>query len=746
MLSQIPFIQFSSSSINLPFYSGKGDDLSFARWYVASVEELRAFGFQNEEQIILLMARQLKGNARQIYDSYKNENEDFKFTSLETFRAELESKFIDDNFDIKLRYKLLSLKQGENISKYIEEEKNIYGNYKNMYDKDRIFYLMNNMKPSYVNILIIKNPASFADAISLLIHHGDVISMNSNMSKDNNRDSEDDDAMEIDAILCKELDSNENINLKPGKRAEPEINYFISGKNNVPRISSKTESEEYLPVSKQHDDTKSNENVYKYDSDSGLNFQSCSSVITPEEETINKKRERPLKEKYFLSKKILLKSLSELPNLQQIETGQLKNRNSSTPIWKTKINDIDVSVLLDSGASRCFMSAKAATNLNLIIKDSELKANAVTADGLAYEIKKQANFCFKIGGMEFPTTAYIFPLKSVDVILGYDWWIENKLQPCYDNNKWFVTKNTNTIYLQEVGENETIIISSNALNRLIKNNEVVEISLVHINEIIKNNISDLKAVKIGDKSFVETIDKFPLIFNSIDYSKIPERDIKHNIITGNNAPVARPRTEFEVLTDHKGLTGIFDTQEPTGRIVRWLEKWQHLSPKLIYSPGKDNVIKLSKKFLLVENSLYKRKENLQHVPYVPTEQVDLLIRKYHLKSYTSTIERLSELSSTRKKATEAQKEAARKMISNDKSNVHNSMYKAGLMVLMSNEAKKKLDPSYLGPFRIKYQAPFYTYKLETPKGDKIKNLVHHNRLIPANINSQSTIDLWTKIG
>ncbi|OMJ23904.1 hypothetical protein AYI69_g4829 [Smittium culicis] len=192
-----PFIQISGIYLNLPTYSGKGDEISFPRWYSGCIDELKAFGFQNEEQAVLLLARQLRGNAKQIYNAYNDENQ--KITSIEVFKTVLEPKFIDDNYEIKLRYKLLNLKQTGSISKYIENEKDIFGNYKEMKEKDRIFYLMNNMKAPYLKILNKSNPKTYLEAINLIIKKGDLINMNTAMSGQKSNDSD----MDIDSVeIC----------------------------------------------------------------------------------------------------------------------------------------------------------------------------------------------------------------------------------------------------------------------------------------------------------------------------------------------------------------------------------------------------------------------------------------------------------------------------------------------------------------------------------------------------------------
>ncbi|PVU95060.1 hypothetical protein BB561_002077 [Smittium simulii] len=85
-------------------------------WFNNCVNELKAFGFQNEEQAIFLMARQLRGNVRQFYDSYCDANEG-GMGQLKHFKEVMGPKFIDDNFDIKIKYKPLNLKQSGSIAK-----------------------------------------------------------------------------------------------------------------------------------------------------------------------------------------------------------------------------------------------------------------------------------------------------------------------------------------------------------------------------------------------------------------------------------------------------------------------------------------------------------------------------------------------------------------------------------------------------------------------------------------------------
>ncbi|PVU89344.1 hypothetical protein BB561_005413 [Smittium simulii] len=174
--------------------------LSFPRWFNGCKDEQKEFGIQNKEQFVLLLARQLKSNARQVYDSCRD-REGILFTkTLSSFKETMGPKFVDCSYDIKLRYNLLNLKQKSSISKYIEQEKDLFGNYESMSEKNRIFYLMNNMKPAYLNILNKQNPSTYMEAIDLLIHKGNVLNMNAELTVAKRND----DNMEIDAVFAEE--------------------------------------------------------------------------------------------------------------------------------------------------------------------------------------------------------------------------------------------------------------------------------------------------------------------------------------------------------------------------------------------------------------------------------------------------------------------------------------------------------------------------------------------------------------
>ncbi|OMJ23903.1 hypothetical protein AYI69_g4828 [Smittium culicis] len=132
-------------------------------------------------------------------------------------------------------------------------------------------------------------------------------------------------------------------------------------------------------------------------------------------------------------------------------------------------------------------------------------------------------------------------------------------------------------------------------------------------------------------------------------------------------------------------------------------------------------------------------------PKIPGDALPPLSLVEDLHSYTSTIDRISNLELERKKGITEQIRSREAMIKrHEETNIIGELYKEISFILMLNKRKKKLDPVYLGPFRIKKQTEFSTYKLETPVGEELKVLVHHSRLIPAYSQDGKFSGLWTK--
>ncbi|OMJ19487.1 hypothetical protein AYI70_g4691 [Smittium culicis] len=134
-------------------------------------------------------------------------------------------------------------------------------------------------------------------------------------------------------------------------------------------------------------------------------------------------------------------------------------------------------------------------------------------------------------------------------------------------------------------------------------------------------------------------------------------------------------------------------------------------------------------------------------PRLPGDQINPLLSHDFIEktSLEETSKRLISVSKARKDARSEQLIAANKMSSHYNKNANETKYKIDSWVLIKNETKKKLDPSFLGPFKVINYGPFHTYKLEDTNGMKLKTLVNHNRLVEANARSEGKIKPWTKL-
>ncbi|PVU87823.1 hypothetical protein BB561_006157, partial [Smittium simulii] len=101
----------SGIHVNLLDYSGKDNKLSFERWFNYCVNELKTFGFQNKEQSVLLMERQLRKNARQIYNSYCDTNEERISTPNDNMDIDVNA-IETKNMEYKIDINLVSVDQG----------------------------------------------------------------------------------------------------------------------------------------------------------------------------------------------------------------------------------------------------------------------------------------------------------------------------------------------------------------------------------------------------------------------------------------------------------------------------------------------------------------------------------------------------------------------------------------------------------------------------------------------------------
>jgi hypothetical protein len=96
-------------------------------------------------------------------------------------------------------------------------------------------------------------------------------------------------------------------------------------------------------------------------------------------------------------------------------------KSTVLPIYDTDIGGTMRRTIIDSGASTLYISEKIVKDLGL--QTTRVKARRVkVADSSRCVVNRIATIDVKVGN--FPTetlTAYVFPLKDIDLILGLSW-------------------------------------------------------------------------------------------------------------------------------------------------------------------------------------------------------------------------------------------------------------------------------------------------------------------------------------
>ncbi|PVU87327.1 hypothetical protein BB561_006384, partial [Smittium simulii] len=503
--------------LTLPEYHGIGSPVSFKSWFDKCKSLFDAFAIKEETRKLAHLRLMLKGTAETALSSYLLINPTVVINNTNEFYSKLYPLFIDPSFPQVIRRKLQMLKQTGSLSEYIAAEADLIGDYKDITDNERIYLFKYGLDPKFVDILNLKNPATFLEAITHISKHGNAIDMRFAQNIIHESMDMDVDNINLNKINITKHTTNDNkFILLDDSFAESTFLYNING-TEVPINVAATSGRSYLNNNLFGKRTKSIEGTadpidvqkntppeyekYEWGEDSSNNnsdldlnekceeyFTPCTSPI-PQEKTKHKRKnsnDATNTTKNFKFNRPQIKKRARLFNIDSINPeidfliGELNNNDPNSPYGLISINGAKTKILFDSGAARCFISGKIASKLNLALIPVKSEIKAITANGQALKITKQTNINLPINNILIPTTAYIFPLVHVDIIIGYDWWSKYKLTPSYESNIWKITYNDNTILLNLEIDSIVPIVSINHINQLTKKGNIQEIYKIFV--------------------------------------------------------------------------------------------------------------------------------------------------------------------------------------------------------------------------------------------------------------------------
>jgi len=103
-------------------------------------------------------------------------------------------------------------------------------------------------------------------------------------------------------------------------------------------------------------------------------------------------------------------------------TGMAKIvKQPATMKLEGRLMEIHVQVLVDSGASHCFIHSKAATALGLVVEKNAVLGVKLGDGHRVTTVGKCRNIEIQLGNFTTRINAYVLELGDLDVILGAAW-------------------------------------------------------------------------------------------------------------------------------------------------------------------------------------------------------------------------------------------------------------------------------------------------------------------------------------
>ncbi|KAG2213622.1 hypothetical protein INT45_010121 [Circinella minor] len=219
----------------------------------------------------------------------------------------------------------------------------------------------------------------------------------------------------------------------------------------------------------------------------------------------------------------------------------LSIKETGLPLYMMSCNGCSVNVMIDSGASGCYVAPKIVAGLpTRLVSNREVE----TAGGHILAINKQVNLPLDAQGYKHQISAYVLDTKF-DIILGRNWLKMVQPVPDWELDTWiirqdkqaYVLRPTQTRHLPELA----YLISHHQVQRLERYKKIDDLFICYVHP--NNDNDSVVFTRDGEQLMAE----FPDVFQDKLPGLPPDRGIEHVIDTGDAVPISRPPYKMSPL-------------------------------------------------------------------------------------------------------------------------------------------------------------------------------------------------------
>ncbi|KAI3629418.1 hypothetical protein MIR68_012547, partial [Amoeboaphelidium protococcarum] len=475
-------------SLKLPEYDGTGNLNS---WLDMVENSLRAApGNVSSETAIRHAARYLRGGAWEWFRK-RTKDGNFPFADWGEFADELKRKFLVGSYDDVIRRQMKGLKQRGSVLRYVKEFRALEGQIDNMTEADRIFYFKDGLKHATRGEVEYRRPLTLEDAIDIAQSYDDAhYGRSGRMEPATNG-----------ANGTNAWNSRNRTNGHSGQQQYPGYQRRQAGRN---------------PDDMELDNIKHKETRKCYGcGDTGHLIATC-----PKKKSSN-----------------------------MMVANQADHNSHSHTLVRVfgEVNNHQLNMLVDSGASHNFMSLVVAKKIGLAIELHQTGGDVVLGDGQHVKCHGIArNVQLQLAEVKDRIDIIILSSCSEDLILGMPWLSKHNPQINWNTQQIAI----DGVKLRPCDKVESLakieLATANEVNRLLKDpcnsSYVLFMKTLEVDEEEQPDFTQVKSDldTKNHQKLVGMLEEFQDVFKQ-KLSGLPSsRDIEHKIKLIDDQPVYRP--------------------------------------------------------------------------------------------------------------------------------------------------------------------------------------------------------------